>query len=170
MQAFKGKLFLQLSGATLCLIATSIVQNQSIRFSSSDTASTTQKVTYQSYSEVLDLLQKNQPVAAAELLAAIPDEHLGISHALMREMKLTYSPEALFIQIGRLFTNQASQAAFSGSAERAKLLITSCQTLQHRLERGAGEETPREHERRLLVIQCLKRFTKRSEAILPSLS
>lgn len=89
MQALKGKLFLQLSGATFCLIAASLVQNQNIRSSSSNTASVTQKATYQSYSEVLELLQANQPIAAAELLTEIPDDNLGISHVLMREIHLT---------------------------------------------------------------------------------
>ena len=164
MQAPRGMLFLQLSGAALILVATTLYQNRTALIPQ-ETTPLTRRTTYERYESVLSLLETNRPAAAAALLTSFPEDKLGVNNALLKDQFADYSPAMLFLHIGKLLSRHAADAARSGSEHQARLLVDTCELLRQRLERGgrSDESTP-ELEQRLQVSRLLRQLTQRTEA------
>jgi hypothetical protein len=82
MQTLRGKLFFQLSSATLVLVATALYQSGRVKNNSlSPQALQAQRAVYERYESALKLLESNHPLAAVELLASFPEKKISISQS-----------------------------------------------------------------------------------------
>lgn len=165
MKISRGMRALQLSSASLALIAVALYQ-KTAQTPAPAQAQASQRRLYRGYEEVLTLLYANQPLSAAEQLAALPHEPVRISSALLRDESTTYATEGLFLKLGMLFSRHAIRAAHQGEAQRARLLMDACKALPRRLAHGSTDEPLHETEKRHWLLSNLARVAKNTEALL----
>jgi hypothetical protein len=163
MQTPKGTIFFQLSGVMLVLVATTLYQKY-LPQDPKTSALSTQRTDYERYEEALNLLDKNHPVAALELLASFSHGKLGIANTLLREPKASLAPGILFLRLGTSLANRASKSAQRNAPQEALLFRNACATLQRQLsEGGYPGENATERDQRLHIAELLQRCTQRAE-------
>ena len=118
MQVPRGMIFLQLSSAVLIIATTTLYQNRST-LAPQRTSLARQCAIYQRYESALMLLEANRPISATELLVSFSDTELSITNGLLGESALTHCPGSLFLRLGVLLSQRASQAAQGGAAHQA---------------------------------------------------
>lgn len=165
----RGALALQLSSASLALIAVAFYQ-KTTQTPLPARAHASQRRLYQHYEEVLMLLYANQPLSAAEQLAALPHEPVSVSSALLWDDSIRYSAEGLFLELGMMFSRHAVRAASQGEPQRARLLVDACRALHRRMTYGSTEETPQEAEKRQRLLSKLAQVAQKAATRLERVS
>jgi hypothetical protein len=169
MKIPRGTLALQLSSASLALIAVTLYQKTAATPPTSQ-AHASQRKLYRHYEEVLMLLYANQPLSAAEQLASLPHEPVSVSPSLLRDDTLTYTAEGLFLELGMMFSRHALRAAYQGELQRAQLLVDACQSLHCRLTHSSTAETPQEATKRQKLLHSLAKVAQSAATRLESVS
>jgi hypothetical protein len=169
MNVPRGTQFLQLGSTTLVLIAVALYQYTTAPKAVSPLRQG-QHSLYQGYEGVLQLLYANQPMLAAEQLAALPKETVILERSILKDQTVPYAPEMLFLQLGTMFGRHANRAAFSGDSKKASVLLGACRELSNRLERGSQDETEQERRQRRQIHERLQRLTQRMNSAVDSLA
>ena len=162
MQPQRGRLFLQVSSATLVLVATALYQSQSEKRIAPlrPILGQTSNPAYVRYESALELLEANQPLSAIELLASGTNQEFHTINQVAREETLPFSGGMLFLRLGSLLARYASQATESGSVEQARLFRNACTTLCKQLEQSGYEgEDATDRRQRLQIIEMLQKRT-----------